>query len=172
MKITKANAHEAAKKIAQPIIVEQNKKELQLREAVTKIMKSRIPKAVLDTYEKHKSYFKTDSSVCLDGNGFQWRRVVLTETVPDDLYKYTPTEKETPVLMKLHNEIESLKEKHEQTVRDIETSILSCSTYKRLADEFPEAIPFLPEVNTCTTIAINIQPVRNTVKQLAKKAVA
>lgn len=165
-RISKENAHNAAKKIAQKIMDNKAAKQKEMSEFITDMVERSIPDPVMKLFKTHAEYLKKEKSICLNSHGFSWKYLTMTKSLPLHSQHFAITAKDAKVVVKMYNEIEDFQKNYDLTVSEIECSLLTLGTMKRVQDSFPEAIPYLPAINTSTAIALNLQPIRKTVKAL------
>jgi len=172
-KISQSDAQTAARKIVEPINKKMIEIEQQIREKVTGYAQATVPADVMKVFKGDNcEYIQTANSVNLYENGFNGRNVTLVGNVPmlKGGYYNTPklnlTKVQADAIHKLDEKKDKLREKYETTKSEVEASILTLGTHKRVQEEFPEAYGMLPGINTNTGLSVQLQPVREKVKCL------
>lgn len=165
MRITKAIAENVAKELTKKLDGKIKEHQADLRAVVTDIAKSSIPKDVLACYKKHPSYFNDRQKVSLCGNGLHYDEVPLLDKLPIDYY-YKPNEKDSASILARLNNISKLKKEAEELENDIYVALVALKTYKRVEQEFPEAVQYLPESSQCVAIAIPMKDLRGKINNL------
>lgn len=117
----------------------------------------------MDCFKKYPKYFETRRSIQLSGNGWNWRSLSLGEQIPYTGCCFNPDEKDGDFLLKLKNSYDQKHKDLELLISEIETSLISLRTYKRVEENFPEAFAFLPKKIT-TSLSININDIRKKIK--------
>lgn len=168
-RITKEAAHNAAEAITKSLKEAIDSKKAEMREKMYEVVLQHIPKAVMDVYKKHSEYFNNQSSVSLQGNGFNYTTVVMSNKLPLESHYYNINATDAKKIQKYRDDIEDMKKKYESTKLDIENTILALGTHKRVEESLPEAIEFLPSANTNTQLIVNLKPVQKIVKTLTNK---
>jgi hypothetical protein len=159
MKISKEKAHAAAVKIAAPMMAKIKEHDEKINSDVTKMYESKVPKDVMECFKKHPSFFSTESSEFIGRIGSEYVYARFGRQIPD-IGEGKFTQKERDTMLSLVNTKETLKEKYDRAVLDIENTILALGTPKRVETEFPEALPFLDYPTTSTAVMLNIAPIR------------
>jgi hypothetical protein len=164
-KISQVIARDAAKKICEPLYKEWQSKKKELGILVESYIVRDTPKDVLAAYEKHPEYFKTSSNVQLEGVGIDRYLYVNWDkrTPVTNSYSWNVSAKDSPSICKLQNEIHDAEKKYNATVADIENTILTLCTHKRVEEQMPEVYPYVAEKPTNNQLMLNIQPIREMV---------
>jgi len=162
MRITK----EIAKSVAFRM-TEKKRKELDLlnknlSELAYELALSKINKSVIESFNKHKKYFKTFSSFKVIGNGFNYEYFSFNNKLPcEDIYSvtYEFDVKNSKKLLDLLNEKNKLSEDLIKLRNDIEIALIGLKTYNKIESEFKEAFVFLP-IKVSTELTVNIDKIR------------
>lgn len=165
-RISQQAAQDAAKKITEKISAEIAELDLAIRKAASEAYSNRIPKEVKECYAKYPAHFHASSTVRLEGNGFNRNHIVLDKEYPSNDYYFTPTKEESKEIATLINKKGKLQEHLATTRKEIEATILSLCTHKRVETEFPEAFPYISGAPSTTTMIVAIKPIRDKVKKL------
>lgn len=159
-RITKEIASVVAKKLVAKKAKSRDEAGKKLEQTLTDMVILLIPKEVLEFNKKHPNYIDLTYALNLEGNGWNYQRIRLSEGLPFKCRAFMPSTKEADILMKLFNEFKS-REKHVIALESkIENLLYSLRTYNRVNAEFPEATPFLPSIKE-TGLSINISDIRN-----------
>lgn len=168
-KITKTIAAEVADKVTAKLKKKIQDVEKEMSVAVTEMMKNRVPKEVWDAFGKYPNYIERCSSVFLNSNGYNYRKVELVETVPvinGNRYISNLTNKEVAPLDKIEQKKDKLQEKYNRTYQEIESTLIGLGTYKRVQEQFPELYKYLPSAPGNTSLMIVPEKIRETVSCL------
>lgn len=165
MRITKSIAEYVAKQM-----VSEKKKLLERKRDIvkgicTEIYKREIPKDVLKLWDKNSSWLKSTSSVRLNGYGFSYEYQDIEE-LPKN-FNRDPflifENNEAELVLSARNEIQKINDEIRSLQSEIEQALLSLVTYKRVSENFPEAIPFLPKIQN-TSLVVDLSNLRNKIK--------
>lgn len=167
-KITKAIAEQVAKAVTAKLKQKIDDAEKEMSVAVTEIVLKRIPEEVMVAYKKAPAYISDTSYVYLNSNGYNSRKVVLTERLPYGRSYYIEgiTNKEVAPLDKIEQKKEKLKDKYDRTYQEIESTLIGLGTYKRVQEQFPELYKYLPSAPGNTSLMIVPEKIRETVSCL------
>ena len=171
-KISKQRAYEASRNMSDSII-EPKKKELNLKlEALLEpFILVKIPKEIIDLHAIYPNYFDKTSTFrpVLNGNGEFG--VSMSKKYPSTGGYGVQIEVNKEVYSKMLNvyrKIEDLSSKRRELQRNIEATLLQLSTFKKINENFAEAMEFIPQEwmsDTITSVAI---PISNLRDELAK----
>lgn len=171
-RITKDIAQEVAEKMVAPareVVAEAYKK---LGDAMTVIALNRVPEAIKETFKNHPEYFDTVQRVFLDGNGFNWVEVYLTERIVssggNSSITIQPTDAEHKILWDLHIDYSKKDKECKDLKRTISDTLYGLKTYAQVGKNFEEAVPFLPE-KTSTELSVPIDNIREKLNFYASK---
>ena len=172
-KISERDANTAAKKIVEPIQEKRSAVEKQMQAYVTEIYKASLPAKILKCWKDSDicEYMYSTSSLNLNGNGFSNRGISLIGKWPKvDTHYSSPvlelTAEQAAFLNPLEDEKDELKKKYDTTLSEVQNSILTLGTHKRVQEEFPEAYKFLPGITVDTSLMVQLDPVREKVRCL------
>ena len=175
-KITKQRAYDVAKKMANQII-EPKRVELktQLESLLEPIIISKIPKEIMECFERYPKYISTTHVYRPIVNGTGEFGVSMSKNYPTGIGYSAPIEVTKELYKKMiaiHHKIADLKTKEESLKTNIEATLNQLSTFKRISEKFNEAMPFIPcewLESTSTAIAIPIENLRNEISQFKVK---
>lgn len=108
-------------------------------------------------------YFEKRNCIGFNGtNGFGYKVYSIKGTViatTSGAYYTKISSGNAKILKNLDNEIQDKKKELEDLVNELEIILYSLRTYAKVAEQFPEAVPFLP-FKTTSALAINIEDLR------------
>ena len=167
-RISQDDARVAARNIVEPINKKMIEVEEQIRTKVTEWVTGQVPADVMKVFKgANFEYVKTEEVVRLYEHGFNGRQVNINGHVPmirgEDRYQYPKfalNKSQADQIQKLVDKKDKLKDKYDTTYSEVQSSILTLGSHKRVLEEFPEAYGFLPGVNTNQGLAVQLQPVR------------
>lgn len=164
-KISKEVANKTAVKIAEKLQKKVTEARIKMEQKITEIFKKKVPKAVLEFYEKYPEYTNTTKQFYASTYGFNYKYLSFSEHVPSNA-KLTWTEKEAGEVKRLEMIMEDLREKYKKTVQEIENTILALGTYKRVQEQCPDIYKYLPQLSGNTGLMLNVAPINTKVKCL------
>lgn len=156
MRIGKEKAREAAEKIVAPLTKKIKDFEKQMGIELLAEYEKRIPAEVKKCFAKNPTFFKTEYSVYVG----RFKGIGIYASFGKAVPELNVFKVESIVAAQYINELETLTEDRDKAQRQIESTIITLGTIKRVSDEFPEAVPFIDIPVPNTEIAINITPVR------------
>tara|TARA_Y100000034_G_scaffold29728_2_gene36228 strand:+ start:4184 stop:4720 length:537 start_codon:yes stop_codon:yes gene_type:complete len=174
-RITKAIAEEVAAKMVAKKIEKQNN----LRDSIVQVLydfyMDDLPNGMRAMYKKHKKYFNVTSFVSFspeydltrhnrfalrfDGDKRKSNRTNYLDIPGDGMIKNL-TKKEQKELLEMMDAYDSFKKQNIELREDLERALYGLRTYKRVEENLPEAVEFLPSP-TSTALAINLQDIKN-----------
>jgi len=163
MNITKLIATEVAEKLTDKKRLEIVNLKTDLSLVFEGIVLKSIPDEVIKLYKKYPNHFETKRSFQLCGNGFEYQYLGVTKDIPHYKSSFTPNEEDSKLLINKLNEIKDLKKKYDELFKEIEITLFSLRTYKRVEENFPEAFLLLPN-KTTYAVALNISDLRQKIK--------
>lgn len=165
MRITKSIAEYVAKQM-----VLEKKKSLEekkdlLKSTCTEMYKRQIPKDVLKLWEKNATWLRLTNSVRLSGDGFSYDYQDIEEL--PRIHNREPflsfENNEAELILSARNEIQKMNIEINLLKAEIEQALLSLVTFKRVSENFPEAVPFLPKIQN-TSLVVDLSTLRNKIK--------
>ena len=159
-RISQDAAYDAARKIAEPLQVKAKALKKQLEEFVIAEYLKEVPKEVLKLWETHKSYIKKNSYFYVNGSGINHDYISFSEDVPGNLSSITLDSKAAAKYVKLKDAAEDANKKYNDTVKEINNTLLTLGTHKKIGEVMPNALRFLPKVNKPSMqLVLQIQPI-------------
>lgn len=157
MRITKAEAKNVASKLLETKVNKFKSMKEQLTLEIKNAALSIVPKEVLVVYNKYPQYFMGNSKyLYVNGEGIGYiKNVPLNKR---DNYVIVQDPAIQSKLIRLRDEISEKGDELESLRYDVETALYSLKTYKRISEEFPQAIPFLPSKEN-NELALNIKDI-------------
>lgn len=165
-RMSKDVAHQIAIKLTEKKqkAVDKLKKEYEL--FVTNEYWKQTPRSVKLAFKKFPEYFRTDSSVVLNGHGFNWEYVSTTKRViekKDGRSFLTLTPELSSECMKLMRAWQKEQEAIKLLKGEIETALFGLRSVTQIQKHLPEAIPYLPK-ETSMELMINLDDLRTKIK--------
>lgn len=161
--ITKTQAAEiAVKMITEKEAKVTNAKQL-LVTAFTRIYLESIPEGLTSIHEKFPDYFNTRRGFNLSGNGFNYQFVQTDRLVPARGTTFCPSKSQAKELKPLFDRVEKEEKDYKDLKKELEITLINLKTFKRISDNLPEAIPFLPTKMT-TALVVNLESLREKLK--------
>lgn len=167
-RISQAAAQEATDKITAKLKDAITVAAAEKTKYVSALYLSKLPRVVAETFKAHPLYFHTTKRAHVVGHGCNVRYADMDDSYPyQNDYNVEPTKDEAKKLTAIISKIEKAEEDLQKADKEIYNLILSLGTHKRIADEFPEALPYLPAASgSNTAMIVAIQPIRDKVKKL------
>jgi len=163
MNITKQIASEVAVLLLQEKQKEINSLKKNLDSEFTEIVLKTIPIDVLDFNDKFPDYLDLRSSFQCMGNGFNYKWLNTSKSLPCKNSNFLPNPSEAKKLLSIIGKIGDKKKVYNELLKEIEVTLFSLRTYKRVEESFPEAFILLPN-KTTTAVALNISDLRQKIK--------
>nr|DAJ08476.1 MAG TPA: Nucleotide modification associated domain 5 [Caudoviricetes sp.] len=166
MRITKTIAENVAEELTKKLDekIKEHKKDLE--KVAGNIYVKSLPKGLMEAYDKFPKYFNTRCSIQLVGNGANYETIWLDKEYPSVEYRYTASEKDTKSILGRYDTIKKLEKEKKDLETNIQEALLALKTYKRVEQEFPEAVQYLPESSSCIAIAIPMKDLRGKINSL------
>lgn len=167
MRITKQIAADVAKKLLSKKNDELSEMQKQLSAKALEFYLETVPSDVLNLYKKEPSYMQSASSITLRGYGFSTENIYFGKNAPSksQYSAYADLSQEAnKTLRSLKDKVSDFKKEYDKTRIELEAALFSLRTYKNVEIHLPEATPFLPKKNDCTSLAINFDDLRNKIK--------
>ena len=161
-RITKEIAKYVAGKLTDKKQTEINKLHKSFEENAFNAYLKKIPKDVLECFNKHKRYFETTTQLKMVGNGWNYEYISIGKELPSMNGSYpTPQfdEKTSQVLLKEYQKINELKAKLKPLKEEIETALIRLGTFKKVEIEFKEAYTHLPKT-VSQSLVVNVDKIR------------
>lgn len=165
-RITKDIATDVSKAMTKTLWEKAAEADTAFKNAVRKMALSRVPNEIVEMYNSDtiRPYINYVSSIQVCGNGFNYEWVSI-KPIPwenDSTTRLTPTNDESVALIELQRTYKQLEKKAEELYMEInETLYYTLKTYKNVEKQFPEAIPFLPELSSNTGLTVNLDTLRS-----------
>lgn len=170
-KISQANANSAATKVVEPINKKIQKVNKEIKEFVTECQRLTVPLEMMKMWKKFPAYINSGTNVYVKGicitNKYNFEYI---DNSPRNL-TCTPdlnlTKEQAAKYVKLIDQRDELTEKLKNTHREIEQTILTLGTVKRVVEAIPELADYFPEsVKQTMMLAIQLDPIREKIKCL------
>lgn len=165
MTISKTTAEQIAGKLCEKKHNEYLKAKNNLSESVQKAYIKKIPKEIYALFEKHPKIINTSSYITLNSSGFRYQYVDLKKSLPDisRMMDEVFTSSEMDTFFKLKNTAEKLEKEYYDLVAEVKQALINLKTTKRISENFPEAIQFLPTSDKLE-LTIDLTTIRKKIK--------
>jgi len=135
------------------------------QETIEHVYIKKIPKDIMAFFKKHPKMTKTCSYVTIQTSNYNYMSSNFSKSLPE-IYNimdniFTQSEKDS--FFKMHNQANDLKKEFKQLKEQVENALLNLKTTKRIAEHFPEAVPYLP-TSEKFELAINLTDIRKQIK--------
>lgn len=162
-KLTKQECSEIAEKMTISIQREIDTIDNYFNNLARETLESKVPKDILKSFSadsKEKEYIKTTKSVhiILEHNRWVYCRfkAVPVENTNNTKLKDDSKEKAS----EMYEKKEALETKKKLLIKQLEEVLYKLSSYKRVSENLPEAIPYLPKVKESELPATNLKEFR------------
>jgi len=166
-RITKYFAETISKKLAKPAIDKATNLKKDYHNIIKEEYMKTIPEPVLLMFEEYPKYIVRSSSIKL-GWTYSYDTVWLDKSVPQTeagAY-FTPKGNAIDKITKAKHAKEKAQEEADELEAKIYTTLINLGTFKEVEKHFPEAFAYLPKKDQCTAISINVEALRNELKNL------
>lgn len=170
-RISKTVAEQVAKEVTQPLYNAKAEAKDALIKVAKKMIWSRVPTTVKNTFKKFPAYIETNSGFYMRGVGISKYEIYVSvkEPVPSTDDYVELTNDEAKLIRKVYDEYKAFDKKIEDEERKIKNAIIVFGTVKRLQENLPQLIPFIEKhLVTNTAIAINVSDVKKSIITLTK----
>jgi hypothetical protein len=165
-KISQSAASNAAYQIAKPLGVKSEELLTNIKRFLMDIYLKETPKEVIEFWKKYPKYTNY-SSVCyvygqgIGNSGYNYH--TLSERLPSEhgnSIKINLSPKDANTYVKMKDAYDDMDEKFKNTKIEIENTLLTLGTHKKIAEVMPNALRFLPETKQNTReVIVQIQPI-------------
>jgi hypothetical protein len=164
MRITKEMANSVTRNLLRAKYEEIQEYTNKVKDFATSIYLNQIPSGVMKLWNSNPQYMQSTYSVRLVGNGFNYEyqsieNLPTIKACPE--LKYSVEEGET--LLAMRAKLSDLEKATKELFKEVEQTLISLGTYKRVTENFPEAVPFLPKIKN-SEIIIDLTTLRNKIK--------
>jgi hypothetical protein len=166
MRITKAIAEHVAKCMTAPEDKVIKELRIELQKSVKKNYIESLPVDVIKVSKNYPLYFRRTSGVTNYQIGgfvpfFNEYNDSESDLFPEKAHsQYLPSDAE----IKLFQRKDKLKSQYRKLNTEIQQALLGLGSYKRVSEQFPEAVPHLPKLGR-TEIMIDIASLRGRISQ-------
>lgn len=166
MRITKDLTLKIVNQLVKPITDKINENSNSISGIIKDYILKDCPIEILDLWHKNSNWVNTSSYVSFSYLG-QSSSCSFKKDIPIKSKHIIIEDREiAEQVQKIINCNLDLKKKHRELSTELEVTILKLATFARIKDQFPEAAQLLPDENKRTEIALNIQDVRNKLKNI------
>lgn len=166
MRITKTIAENVAKELTKKLDEKIKEHQDDLEKIASEIFEKSLPKGLMEAYSKFPKYISTRGGFQLVGNGADYELMSFGKQLPSIKSSFQASLKETQSLIGRYDNIKRLKKEKSELETNIKEALLALKTYKKVEQEFPEAVQYLPESSSCVTIAIPMKDLRGEINSL------
>lgn len=173
MRISKELANSVAVKMVAKIDKQIYASTDSMKQFIADVVRKNLPKEVLSTFADYPKYFRTTDKFKVRGPGVGYEIQIFTKELHPMCDKWDGEvwldESEAVHFMKMWNAHEALKACREKLRENIYNVLLQLGTYKRVQENFPEAIDYLPAAGQVSvqTLTVNIHDVQAQIKALS-----
>lgn len=166
MRITKDLTYQIVEKLVSPITEKIKENDGKISKIVQDYVLKDCPKEIIQLWNNHSGWVHTSSYVSFSYLG-QTSSCSFKTDVPIKTKHIIVSDREVAEQIQATvNDNIALKKKSKELSKELEITILKLSTFARIKEQFPEAAELLPDEKKQTEIALNIQDVRNKLKDL------
>jgi hypothetical protein len=177
MRITKSIASDVARQICNATIgIKKEALEIEIKSLGLSLVLAQINDDLKKAFKKHNEYFQKTSSINFMCGSLSSIHVYLPESIPSTSNysrNFVIEREEYEKMLYLETRLKSLKDERETMYSQIESTLCSLGTSKKVEEQFPEAAAFLPTESTAiTSISVPIHDIRDMMKKYADKEAA
>lgn len=137
---------------------------LVLSEYIEKLRKDNMPTLILQGFQKFPEYFNRSQSIYIRGEGIKsYESQYSVNRLPKKDDGLQLSKSESAKYISLKNNVTDTKLEYDKLLLDVQTAIQNARTYNKIAELFPEAVPYLPKKYPFP--AINYSDIRNRLKK-------
>jgi hypothetical protein len=146
-KISKALAESIVNKVLDKLQKKENEYNREFLDKAVEYYVSKVPADVMKVFNDPKcfSYINRTTNFYLSGMGFNSLYLDVKTKVPNRQESLLPTAAEAKVLQKLYDKLIDTRQKIKQTKIELTATLLGLGTTKRIAEQLPDLIPYLPD---------------------------
>jgi len=168
-RITKELSGKIAQELTKPHRAELQSLKDEMGKKLTKIVLKKIPKDILNIFEKYPNYFEKKTWVNLHSSGRKYGQYKMTREVPvkNNTYNFSVelTNSEFSKLESLQNKIEEIEKSNKELKEKLKSIIYTLRSYKNIEESLPEAAVFLPKPNeVVSTQLVSLKEIRSQLK--------
>lgn len=166
-RLTKSMAEDVAKDMTQKIKNDIAAKEDQKAEIVKEVYLKTVPQKVKDFFAEFPKWTSTHSYIRFEGVGVKYECMHLGVQLP--MYDNTTIlldEETSNKIEAINREISDLKKKHQRLYKNTLEILLNLKTYKKITEQFPIAVDYLPQSNGNLVPMLPINDVLNELNAL------
>jgi len=127
-------------------------------------------------FKKHKEYFQSTSNINFMCGSLKSIHIYLPENIPSISgysRNFTIERADYETLLEFETAAKTLADERDIMYSQIESTLYSLGTSKKVEEQFPEAVMYLPaEATGITSISVPIQDIRGMMKKYADKKAA
>lgn len=168
MRITKDLTYQIVEKLVSPITEKIKENDGKISKIVQDYVLKDCPKEIIHLWKQKSKWINVACNISFSYLG-------------QHSWCYFPNSQDTPIqnsqihiedrviaeqIQAIVNDNIGMKKKSKELSKELEITILKLSTFARIKEQFPEAAELLPDEKKQTEIALNIQDVRNKLKDL------
>lgn len=175
MQITKSLAQDVAIKMTQNLRDKKIALENQLSEIIHGWVMAKVPKEIMAVFNsKNKGYLQLTSGARLTGNGYNWDSIYCREfpIYNTDSKAISVTREMSEKISPLTNSIKDYEKEIKDLKNKIEEAIFNLKTKNKVAEQFPEALPFFPVKENITAVMVDLTQLRDFAKTVVVEQVA
>ncbi len=169
-RITKHIASEMAKKLGAKSLGKLETLRDETEESIRGIIYNRLPAEVVDLEKKFPKYLNTDNSYHPTyKKEFGSAVFYFKEAIPSPIHNGYSSKsisllpKNVADLDKLAHKYAKAETAHKALIQKLEDSLYALRTYKKVTEQFPEAVKYLPKVKREHSIALSLVELRKLV---------
>lgn len=167
MRISKDSSRLVASQMLKARYDQQEKLLKELSSLTTSIVLKDMDKGLLKTFKSYPKYFRTRQSVEIFGKGFTGISIPLESKIPtasewgSDRISFD--DKTNEWLFDKYKKLTSYKNETENLRKELENTLFTLGTFKKIQEALPEAVPFLPK-SSVTAVIPDLNKLRQRLK--------
>lgn len=168
MRITKELTYKIIDQLVKPITDKIKENDNEISQIVQNYVLKDCPKEIINLWKQKSNWIHTENNISFTYLGqHSWCYFPKREETPIKKRSISIEDRDVAErIQSIVNNNNELNKKKRSLEKELEVTILKLSTFARIREQFPEAAKLLPDENKRTEIALNIEDVRNKLKNI------
>lgn len=168
MRITKELTYKIIDQLVKPITDKITENDSKISKLVQNYVLKDCPKEIIILWKQKSKWINTANNISFNYIGqHSWCYFPNNDHTPIQKSQITIEDRNVAEqIQEIKNDNILLTKKSKELSKQLEVTILKLATFARIREQFPEAAELLPDENKRTEIALNIEDVRNKLKNI------
>lgn len=146
---------------------QQEKLNNEIQSLATAAVLKDMDKSLMKAFKAFPTYFKSRKSISFFGKGFTGIGICINEPIPTtndwDSPRFSFDDKTNDMLFGKCKKLDAYKEETKKLRNELESTLFTLGTFKRIQEALPEALPFLPK-SSVTAVIPDLNKLRQKLK--------